>query len=89
MIFPVEYRRKIFTAAVIEKLKEVCEKNRDGIRNEICGNRNGRRSCAYARAGNTDNERKPNGEDDKEHNGEGNIQGVRVGRKQPFRAGRF
>ena len=51
-------------------------RNRNGIRNEIRGNRNGRRSCAYARTGNTDNERKPNGEDDKEHNGKGNIQGV-------------
>ena len=51
-------------------------RDRSGIRNEIRGNRDGRGSCAYARAGNTDNERKPNGEDNKKHNSAGNIQGI-------------
>ena len=51
-------------------------RNRDGIRDEIRGNRDGRRPCAHARAGNTDNERERDGEKNQEHNGKRNIQSI-------------
>ena len=51
-------------------------RNRNGIRDEIRGDRDGRRPRAHACAGNTDDEREPDGEDNQEHNGERDIQGI-------------
>lgn len=50
--------------------------NRGKLRNQIRGDRDGGRPCAHARAGNPDDERERDGEDNQEHNGKGNIQGV-------------
>ena len=51
-------------------------RNRDGIRDEVRGDRDGGRPCAHARTGDTDDERERDGEDNQEHNGERDIQGV-------------
>lgn len=50
--------------------------DRRGIRDEVHRNRNGGRPRAYARTGNTDDERDANGDEDKKHNCERNLQGV-------------
>ena len=59
-------------------------RNRESIRDEIRGDRDGGRPCAYASAGNTNDERKPNGKSNKKHNSEGDLQGISKDKKRSF-----